>query len=90
MDTHGGGLLRLPTSYVLEEKKEIMFIPINQIFLYMKQGLPGSSLNGLVNVMNKERMKKERKKINRKEGHTANRNRILKVYRGWVGTVYSV
>ena len=62
MGTHGGGLLHLPTNYVLEEKKEIMFIPVNQIFLYMKQGLPGSSLNGLVNVMNKERMKKERKK----------------------------
>ena len=54
MGTHGGSLLRLPTNYVLEEKKEIMFIPVNQIFLYMKQGLPESSLNGLVNVTKNE------------------------------------
>ena len=28
-----------------------MFIPVNPIFLYMKLGLLGSSVNGLVNVM---------------------------------------
>ena len=57
MGTLGGSSLRLPTNYVLEVKKEIMFIPVNQIFLYMKQGLLGSLLNGLVNVMNKVGMK---------------------------------
>ena len=57
MGTLGGDSLRLPTNYVLEEKKEIMFIPVNQIFLYMKHGLLGSLLNELVNVMNKVGMK---------------------------------
>ena len=49
-----------------------MFTPVNPFFLYMTLGLPGSSMNGLVNVMErlgktkKERMK-EGKKVNRKE-----------------------
>ena len=28
-----------------------MFTPVNPFFLYMTLGLPGSSMNGLVNVM---------------------------------------
>ena len=71
----------MPTNYVSEEKnKNTMVIPVNPIFLYMNRGLPGSSLNGLVNVvlcggapwLKKERMKeeKEEKKVNRKEGRT--------------------
>ena len=45
-----------------------MFIPpVNPIFLYVKRGLRGSPLNGLVNVtnvtpwLNKERRKEEKK-----------------------------
>ena len=65
-----------------------MFTPVNPFFLYMTLGLPGSSMNGLVNVMVKQRKKEgkkerkltERKTEGRQEGHTASRNWILPVH----------
>ena len=38
-----------------------MFTPVNPLFLYMMLGLPGSSMNGLVNVLNKEKKNERRK-----------------------------
>ena len=74
--THGrtdDGRKVITIAHIEQSSGELnMFTPVNPFFLYMTLGLPGSSMNEFVNVMErlgrtkKERMK-EGKKVNRKE-----------------------